>query len=152
VNSTSTFTEFRIGGYQIPSFWYLDDVSVTDITTTGTSQAVMGPGIANGVAAAPGPLTAGGGSGAPVLPVTPGDGLGPTAVRALGGQQAGPGGLASASAGQGAPAQGALAGVNVTALDEVFASRMIRRAFSSFRGHQPASDLGDEFSLAGLPA
>jgi hypothetical protein len=46
--ATSGSTQFRIGGYQIPSLWYLDDVSVTDVTPTGTPQAVMGTGIANG--------------------------------------------------------------------------------------------------------
>jgi hypothetical protein len=32
VVATATSTQFRIGGYQIQAFWYLDDVSVTDIT------------------------------------------------------------------------------------------------------------------------
>jgi hypothetical protein len=35
--ATSTSTQFRIGGYQLPSFWYLDDVSVTDISAPGPS-------------------------------------------------------------------------------------------------------------------
>jgi hypothetical protein len=38
--ATSTTTQFRIGGYQISSFWYLDDVSVTDITPAANAQAV----------------------------------------------------------------------------------------------------------------
>jgi hypothetical protein len=48
VVATSTSTEFRIGGYQVPSYWYLDDVSITDTTTPGTSRVVMGTDIANG--------------------------------------------------------------------------------------------------------
>jgi hypothetical protein len=38
VTATSTSTEFRIGGYQIASLWYLDDVSVTDTTGCGEKR------------------------------------------------------------------------------------------------------------------
>jgi hypothetical protein len=82
VVATSTSTQFRIGGYQWLAFWYLDDVSVTDTTITGTFGVVKGTDIANGnivadavfAAAAPGPMTADGGSGTPVFAATPGGG------------------------------------------------------------------------------
>jgi hypothetical protein len=46
--ATSTSTEFRIGGYQIPAIWYLDDVSVTDTTAAGAFRGGTGPNIATG--------------------------------------------------------------------------------------------------------
>jgi hypothetical protein len=137
VAATSTSTQFRIGGYGYLYFWHLDDVSVTDTTPAGAVGVALGTGIASGnsvadavfAAAVPGSLTAHG----------------------LGGF-ASSGGLAPASAGQGVPARGVLSGVNVTALDQVFASRKIKRAVFSPGEHQPALDLGAEFSLRELPA
>jgi hypothetical protein len=41
-NATSKTTEFRIGGYQAPAYWYLDDVSVTDLTSTPAGPFVTG--------------------------------------------------------------------------------------------------------------
>jgi hypothetical protein len=45
--ASSTSTQFRIGGYQVPALWFLDDVSVTDTTTTGTFRVAMGTPVAN---------------------------------------------------------------------------------------------------------
>jgi hypothetical protein len=69
VVATSTSTEFRIGGSQGVAYWYLDDVSVTDTTTSGTFRVAKNTHIAKGnivadtvfAAAAPHPMTADGG-------------------------------------------------------------------------------------------
>jgi hypothetical protein len=48
VVATSTSTEFRIGGYQLPALWYLDDVSVTDTTAGGLFRGGTGSNAATG--------------------------------------------------------------------------------------------------------
>ncbi len=48
VMATSTSTQFRIGGYQGSAYWYLDDVSVTDTTTSHALRMVNGTDNANG--------------------------------------------------------------------------------------------------------
>jgi hypothetical protein len=100
--ATSTSTQFRIGGYQVPALWFLDDVSVTDITTTSTFRVAMGTPIANSnniadavfAAAVLGPMTAGG-----------------VGVGSVGGAEGGT-----------APSIGKLTGLAVAAVDRTFAS------------------------------
>jgi hypothetical protein len=121
VVATSTSTELRIGGYQIPAYWYLDDVSVTDTTAGGLFRGGTGPHIAignSGTVPFSGPQAA-----------LPGD---PTLLEGTGSitifQPPGPASSVSTGAGQAGPVVGvslapltAPAGANQAALDALMA-------------------------------